>query len=135
MASALYTTQLQAGLGLVAETKALLDLWVPGMGTGQLQEVARESGSFPTITARRLRNIVTECFAPRYLVSDASPAAHLKMLAPFVPVADLMAYWPDRVREKCKTDKSLAIAHDREQLYEPASLAEDGKRKKKGGVE
>jgi hypothetical protein len=22
-----------------------------------------------------------------------------------------MAYWPDRVREKCKTDKSLAIAH------------------------
>lgn len=30
-----------------------------------------------------------------------------------------MAYWPDRVREKCKTDKSLAIAHDLEELYEP----------------
>jgi hypothetical protein len=29
-----------------------------------------------------------------------------------------MAYWPDRVREKCKTDKSLAIAHNLEQLYE-----------------
>jgi hypothetical protein len=29
-----------------------------------------------------------------------------------------MAYWPDRVREKCKTDKSLAIAHDLEGLYE-----------------
>lgn len=28
-----------------------------------------------------------------------------------------MAYWPDRVREKCKTDKSLAIAHDLESLY------------------
>lgn len=26
--------------------------------------------------------------------------------------------WPDRVREKCKTDKSLAIAHDLEDLYE-----------------
>jgi hypothetical protein len=26
------------------------------------------------------------------------------------------AYWPDRVREKCKTDKSLAIAHDLEHL-------------------
>ena len=25
--------------------------------------------------------------------------------------------WPDRVREKCKTDKSLAIAHDLENLY------------------
>ena len=28
-----------------------------------------------------------------------------------------MAYWPDRVREKCLTDKSLAIAHDLEHLY------------------
>jgi hypothetical protein len=30
-----------------------------------------------------------------------------------------MAYWPNRVREKCRTDKSLAIAHDLEDLYEP----------------
>jgi len=30
-----------------------------------------------------------------------------------------MAYWPDRVRENCKTDKSLAIAHDLEHLYVP----------------
>lgn len=87
---AIYTTQLQAGLGLVAETKALLDLWVPGMSTGELQEFARQSGSFPMITARRLRNIVTECFAPRYLVSGASPASHLKMLMASVPLADLM---------------------------------------------
>jgi hypothetical protein len=28
-----------------------------------------------------------------------------------------LAYWPERVREKCKTDKSLAIAHDLETLY------------------
>lgn len=90
MTNANYTTQLQAGLGLVTETKALLNLWVPGMSTGELQEIARGSGSFPLITARRLRNIVTECFAPRYLVSDASPATHLKMLSASVPVADLM---------------------------------------------
>jgi hypothetical protein len=35
-----------------------------------------------------------------------------------------MNYWPERVREKCKTDKSLAIAHELEDLYEepePAS--------------
>lgn len=30
-----------------------------------------------------------------------------------------MVYWPDRVREKCKTDKSLAIAHNLEHLYVP----------------
>jgi len=28
-----------------------------------------------------------------------------------------MNYWPDRVREKCQTDKSLAIAHGLESLY------------------
>ena len=33
-----------------------------------------------------------------------------------------MAYWPDRVREKCKTDKSFAIAHDLEHLYNEARL-------------
>lgn len=43
-----------------------------------------------------------------------------------------MSYWPDRVREKCKTDKSLAIAHDLEDLYEPVPSTEGGKKKKKG---
>jgi len=38
-----------------------------------------------------------------------------------------MAYWPDRVREKCKTDKSLAIAHDLEELYVEPEI-----KKKKG---
>jgi hypothetical protein len=43
-----------------------------------------------------------------------------------------MVYWPDRVREKCKTDKSLAIARDLEDLYEPVPSTEGGKKKKKG---
>ncbi|MEW8419742.1 MAG: hypothetical protein AB2690_21170 [Candidatus Thiodiazotropha endolucinida] len=29
-----------------------------------------------------------------------------------------MNYWPDRVREKCRVDKSMAIAHGLEDLYE-----------------
>ncbi len=42
-----------------------------------------------------------------------------------------MAYWPDRVREKCKRDKSLAIAHDLVELYvEPPTLESDSRRKK-----
>ena len=45
-----------------------------------------------------------------------------------------MAYWPDRVREKCKTDKSLAIAHDLEHLYvEPEPKAPKTRGRKKGG--
>ena len=30
-----------------------------------------------------------------------------------------MAYWPERVRAKCRSDKSLAIAHGLEELYVP----------------
>lgn len=46
-----YTTQLQAGLGLVNETKTLLELWSPGISANQLHQVALESGRFPTVTA------------------------------------------------------------------------------------
>jgi len=84
-----YTTQLQAGLGLVNETKTLLELWSLGMSANQLYLVALESGRFPTITARRLRNIVVECFAPRYLVSGGAPAVHLKRLSALLSTADL----------------------------------------------
>jgi hypothetical protein len=84
-----YTTQLQAGLGLVNETKTLLDLWVTGVSANQLHQVALESGRFPNVTARRLRNIVVECFAPRYLVAGGTPAAHLKRLATAISTADL----------------------------------------------
>lgn len=46
-----------------------------------------------------------------------------------------MAYWPDRVREKCKTDKSLAIAHDLEHLYvepEPKPAKAGGRKMRSG---
>ena len=78
-----------AGLGLVNETKILLDLWSPGMSANQLREAALESGRFPTVTARRVRNIVVECFAPRYLVADVGPAIHLKRLSPVLSSAEL----------------------------------------------
>ena len=84
-----YTARLQAGLGLVSETKTLLSLWSPGMSANQLYRVALESGQFPTITARRLRNIVVECFAPRYLVSGGAPAAYLKRFSVAFSTADL----------------------------------------------
>lgn len=45
-----------------------------------------------------------------------------------------MNYWPERVREKCKTDKSLAIAHELEDLYIEPPPKEKKARKKKGEV-
>jgi hypothetical protein len=81
MAEQFYTTRLQAGLGLREETKVLFELWQPGMKTQQLCDVALESGSFPNVTARRLRNIVAECFFPRYLKNEGV-AQQVKMLLP-----------------------------------------------------
>ncbi len=76
-----YTTQLQAGLGLLAETQKLLSIWEPGMTGPELLKAALTSGEFPNVTARRLRNVVLEAFSPRYLVDDAAPARLLKALS------------------------------------------------------
>jgi hypothetical protein len=47
-----------------------------------------------------------------------------------------MAHWPERVREKCKTDKSLAIAHGLEDLYvEPEAAPKKTRGKKKAGAD
>ncbi len=75
-----YTTQLQAGLGMVDETKSLLDLWTPAMTSMELYQTALDSGRFPGVSARRLRNLVIECFQPRLLVDDGRPAEYLKTL-------------------------------------------------------
>ena len=85
MGEAPYTTQLGAGLGLIAETARLLDLWESGMSGQCLLRVALQSGAFPTISARRLRNIVIESFAPRFLVNAAQPARVLKILIGRLP--------------------------------------------------
>ena len=78
-----YTTQLQAGLGLLEETRQLLQVYQPGMSASQLYEAALASGRFPLVTARRLRNIVAECFAPRYmrdpLVADRLKSAGIRV--------------------------------------------------------
>jgi Putative inner membrane protein (DUF1819) len=84
-----YTTQLGAGLGLITETARLLDLWESGMSGQCLLRVALQSGAFPTISARRLRNIVIEAFSPRYLVDDAQPARVLKILSGRISQLDL----------------------------------------------
>ena len=73
----MYTTQLQAGLGMIPETLALLRLWEPGMIPANLVARAVDAGIFSRTTARRARNIVAEMFAPRYLCDNGIVAARL----------------------------------------------------------
>ena len=81
----LYTTQLGAGLGLVEETQLLLSLYEPGTSSSELHQKALSSGLFPLVSARRLRNIVAECFAPRYVKPGS--AVWLKPLVGIAPTA------------------------------------------------
>lgn len=83
-----YTTQLQAGLGLLDETRQLLQVYQSGMTASQLYDAALASGRFPLVTARRLRNIVAECFAPRYL-RDPEVTKQLKLLVDRFTAAEL----------------------------------------------
>jgi hypothetical protein len=84
-----YTAQLQAGLGLIPETQVLLQLWEQGMSAPDLYRRALESGHFPMMTARRLRNLVVEGFAARYLREGDAPARYMKILLPTLTSAEL----------------------------------------------
>jgi hypothetical protein len=83
-----YTTQLSAGLGLTEETKSLFNLFEPGMTVQIMLDKALESGMFSNITARRLRNIIAECFFPRYLRAR-NVAPQVKELIPKLTSAEL----------------------------------------------
>lgn len=76
-----YTTQLQAGLGMIHESLDLLRLWEPDDTAAKLSEKAVASGVFSRSTARRARNIVREMFAPRFLSDGAKAALYLKQLS------------------------------------------------------
>ena len=53
-----YTTQLQAGLGMIEETLHILDYYTPGINAAALGKTVLVNGGFQNITARRLRNSV-----------------------------------------------------------------------------
>jgi hypothetical protein len=75
-----YTTNLAMGLGLIEETKILLDAWVPSMSRADLFNKVLNSGLLQNLSAYRLKNVVTRCFAPRYLSEDGQPAKQLKLI-------------------------------------------------------
>jgi hypothetical protein len=83
-----YSARLQAGLGIIPETSRLIDLWTPGLSASQLAGVAMDAGAFPSISARRLRNVVVEAFGTRYLTDGGQPAAFLKKIKGKIDSAD-----------------------------------------------
>lgn len=89
MTTTSYTTQLQAGLGMLDETRELLSLWSPGDNATTLFQRALESGRFPSLSARRLRNIIAECFCPRYMSDGDDVTAFLRDVVHALAVNEL----------------------------------------------
>jgi hypothetical protein len=89
-ASQTYTTKLSAGLGLIEESLALLQLWEPGMSRQELYRRALDSGVFAGISAYRLFNIIRDGFAHRYLIRNGYPAQVLKRLRPCLAQDELV---------------------------------------------
>jgi Putative inner membrane protein (DUF1819) len=77
-AKGFYSTRLSTGLGLVSETQRLLELWQLAMTAPVLAMAAMKAGTFPSLSARRLRNLVIEGFGLRFLIEGGQPARLLK---------------------------------------------------------
>lgn len=75
-----YTTQFQAGLGMVEECRSFLELWEPEDTVKTLEVKILDEGILPDVTARRVRNLVAEMWAPRFLPNEALPARDLKII-------------------------------------------------------
>ena len=73
-----YTMELHKVSGLVPETLNLLSLWQPGMSAAELRDQATRSNALAKASASRVKDIVMEGFAKRYLRPDERPAASLK---------------------------------------------------------
>ena len=84
-----YTVRLAAGLGMIEETLILLDLWHEGMDIPTLTRTARESGHFPSMSASRLENLVSDGFALRYMGNAGASARLLKVLGPVLARREL----------------------------------------------
>jgi hypothetical protein len=85
----LYTAKLQSGLGMIEETRILLELWEPGMNKTELYQRALDLGCFANMSARRLYNLIVEGFASRYLIEDGYPAILLKLFDPYLSVNEI----------------------------------------------
>jgi len=80
-----YTATLGAGLGMIDETKTLLEIWKAEESSNELYKKALHSGRFPGVSARRLKNLVGMGFSARMLVDEAYPARFLKTVGSSLP--------------------------------------------------
>jgi len=112
----------------------------------RLRDLCDDLGEF----SKRLRAVAEKGYVPHIDDGVLLNAAPLHQLLPSWPETEkawaelekgeydwaqqAMEYWPERVKEKCKTNRSFAIAHGLEELCPPAESdnGREKKRRKKG---
>lgn len=75
-----YTIRVSKGAALITETRLLLQEWKSGEDINAFAERVLALDLLGKATARRVRDIVQRCFAPRYLAPPGCPARFLKRL-------------------------------------------------------
>ncbi|WP_145167967.1 BrxA family protein [Rubripirellula lacrimiformis] len=75
-----YTIRISKGAALLPETRMLLREWKVDEDAASLAERVLEADLLGKATARRVRDIVQRCFAPRLLSPAGCPARHMKRL-------------------------------------------------------
>lgn len=84
-----YDTNLAMGLGLINETKQLLQVWSPNTSAAALYQMVLSSGLMSDVSAYRLKNIVVRCFANRFLVRNGAPATCIKKMMPWLSSSEI----------------------------------------------
>lgn len=76
----LYSTQLAKGAGMINETLAILKVYTPGMTKEALCKFVIDSNYLSTSTETRAKDIINRVFYYRYMASNPSVPAWLKMI-------------------------------------------------------
>ena len=75
-----YASGFEKFSGLVAETVALLRAWCPGMSSLALADLAIAKNVLGKAASNRVKDVVNQAFAKRFLSPDDSPARYLKLM-------------------------------------------------------
>lgn len=80
MKDVFYTADLSKGQGLIPETMALLQCWVPGISLPDFKDKVLSDGIIGRATALRVNDIVGRIFSVRYLADNGRAARCMKYL-------------------------------------------------------